>query len=129
MALVITHTQNRRVIISGDIVEVIDHSSSFVRSNDGAIVCGEFDLSSNLAAGVEILAGQLGLSEVYGAVFFSKEVEGHIYSAPQDANRTKVTLTTKTALDGADLANDADAGVLGFIAYGKKLANVRTLPV
>lgn len=129
MALVITHTQARRIVIAGDIVEAFDHQSPPVKSNDGALVCGEFDLSSNVAAGVAILAGILGLDEVYSCTMFSKEIEGHIYSAPTAGDRKSVTLTTKTALDGVDLANDADAGVLGFIAWGKRLGTVRTLPV
>lgn len=102
------------------------------KGSGGAIVCGSFDITSHVAAGVLILAGDLGLDRIDGIVFGSAQFEDRNHSYVRAALGVSITYTQRQQSTddaaAADIANDADAGVVSFIAWGRRIGEIQTLP-
>ena len=130
MALVIDHGKlNLRAILHEGVTRIVNGVAD---SENGAIVCGVMDISSNVAAGVTILAEDLGLEVIDGIVFGAAQFEDRNFSYTRGANGVSVTVTTRQqsteAAAAADIANDADAGLISYIAWGRRVGATQNLP-
>jgi len=93
-----------------------------VKASDGAMIDGVIDISSNLAAGVVITAGQLGLKVIDGIILQAAELEKIKITYTLQANGVSVTITSQTIIDNTpvDVANDANVGEIAFHAWGQR---------